>query len=126
MSESSSPESATAALTASSACAASGLSADRVASEKPTPLSAILHRFSHMGALLLFRQLLGPGAGLELARVHGHRQHAVVPDRPGELDELLVAEALLERLRGCGIDAMLMDEVAREVHDLRVFGRNAA
>src|SRR5215831_5639438 len=48
MSEMASPESATAPRTASSACAASGTSAERVTREKPTPLTATLHRCSHM------------------------------------------------------------------------------
>src|SRR5262247_28496 len=43
-----SPESSTAALTACSACAARGTSADRVILEKPTPLTATLHLFSHI------------------------------------------------------------------------------
>ena len=47
-----SPESSTAARTASSACAARGISADRVTFENPTPLRAILQRFSHMTGLL--------------------------------------------------------------------------
>src|SRR5438067_1955455 len=42
------PESATASLTAVSAWAASGISAERVTLEKPTPLTATLHRFSHI------------------------------------------------------------------------------
>ena len=42
------PESSTAPLTASSACAASGTSAERVTRENPTPLTATLHRCSHM------------------------------------------------------------------------------
>src|SRR5213594_4269808 len=46
-----SPESSTAPLTAASACAASGISAERVTREKPTPLTATLHRFSHMRQL---------------------------------------------------------------------------
>src|SRR6516225_10890749 len=45
------PESATASFTAVSACAASGISAERVTFEKPTPLTATLHRFSHMRLL---------------------------------------------------------------------------
>src|SRR5262245_19253833 len=45
------PESSTAPLTAWSACAASGISAERVTLEKPTPLTATLHRFSHMGVV---------------------------------------------------------------------------
>src|SRR5712671_4142516 len=49
MSDICSPESATASLTAVSAWAASGTSAERVTLEKPTPLTATLHRFSHMG-----------------------------------------------------------------------------
>src|SRR3989442_12260895 len=43
-----SPESSTAPLTASSACAARGISAERVTRENPTPLTATLHRCSHM------------------------------------------------------------------------------
>ena len=49
MSDICSPESATASLTAVSAWAASGISAERVTLEKPTPLTATLHRFSHIG-----------------------------------------------------------------------------
>src|SRR6266705_3456312 len=48
MSDSCSPESATASFTAISACAASGMSAVRETFEKPTPLTATLHRFSHI------------------------------------------------------------------------------
>src|SRR5262245_64015246 len=48
MADMSSPESSTAALTASSARAARGTSADRVNFEYPTPLTATLHLFSHM------------------------------------------------------------------------------
>src|SRR5436190_4859714 len=48
MSDILSPESATASLTAASAWAASGISAERVTFEKPTPLTATLHRFSHI------------------------------------------------------------------------------
>src|SRR5271163_3467825 len=51
MSDICSPESATASLTAVRACAASGTSAERVTLEKPTPLTATLHRFSHMWPL---------------------------------------------------------------------------
>src|SRR5881628_1960614 len=48
MSDRASPESSTAPLTASSACAARGISAERVTRENPTPLTATLHRCSHM------------------------------------------------------------------------------
>src|ERR1700756_3555477 len=48
MSDRASPESSTAALTACSACAASGISAERVTLENPTPLTATLHRFFHI------------------------------------------------------------------------------
>src|SRR6266851_10295703 len=51
MSDIFSPESATASFTAVSAWAASGTSAERVTWEKPTPLTATLHRFSHMRPL---------------------------------------------------------------------------
>src|SRR5271170_4816099 len=49
MSDICNPESATASLTAVNAWAASGISAERVTREKPTPLTATLHRFSHIG-----------------------------------------------------------------------------
>src|SRR5688572_26542845 len=62
MSSSLRPESATASLTASSACAASGRSAVRVALEKPTPLTAILQRFSHI-SLFPLTPTLSPRAG---------------------------------------------------------------
>src|SRR6266403_3204878 len=51
MSDILSPESATASCTAVSAWAASGISAERVTLEKPAPLTATLHRFSHMWPL---------------------------------------------------------------------------
>src|SRR6266849_6220367 len=54
MSDICSPESATASLTAVSAWAASGISAERVTFENPTPLTATLHRFSHMRPLPSF------------------------------------------------------------------------
>src|SRR6267142_544106 len=47
------PESSTAPLTASSACAARGISAERVTRENPTPLTATLHRCSHMRQISL-------------------------------------------------------------------------
>jgi hypothetical protein len=50
MSDISSPESSTAALAACSACAARGMSADRVMFENPTPLTATLHLFSHINS----------------------------------------------------------------------------
>src|SRR5213593_2796919 len=48
-----SPESSTAPLTASSACAARGVSAERVTRENPTPLTATLHRCSHIRPISL-------------------------------------------------------------------------
>src|SRR5262249_42636233 len=48
MSDIARPESSTAPFTASSACAASGISAERVTRENPTPLTATLHRSPHM------------------------------------------------------------------------------
>src|SRR5580704_954322 len=51
-----SPESATASCTAVSACAANGISALRETFEYPTPLTAILHRLSHMPCLPLKRE----------------------------------------------------------------------
>src|SRR5947208_5117822 len=56
MSDMASPESSTAPLTASSACAARGISAERVTRENPTPLTATLHRCSHMRQISLVRQ----------------------------------------------------------------------
>src|SRR6266540_2146193 len=53
MSDRASPESSTAPLTASSACAARGISAERVTRENPTPLTATLHRCSHMRPISL-------------------------------------------------------------------------
>src|SRR2546425_3155652 len=53
MSDMASPESSTAPFTASSACAARGISAERVTREKPTPLTATLHRCSHMRQISL-------------------------------------------------------------------------
>src|ERR1700740_1843402 len=50
-----SPESATASFTAVSAWAARGISAERVTLENPAPLTATLHRFSHMRPLPLTR-----------------------------------------------------------------------
>jgi len=63
---------------------------------------------------------------LQLAGVHRHRQHAVVADRPRELDEAVIAEPNPQRLEHRVADPMLAHELAREVHDLRVFGRDAA
>src|SRR5256885_4861189 len=53
MSDMARPESSTAPLTASRACAASGISAERVTLENPTPLTATLHRCSHMRSVSL-------------------------------------------------------------------------
>src|SRR5947209_9990607 len=53
MSDMARPESSTAPLTASRACAASGISAERVTLENPTPLTATLHRCSHMRSVPL-------------------------------------------------------------------------
>src|SRR5207245_4857405 len=53
MSDMARPESSTAPLTASRACAASGISAERVTWENPTPLPAPLHRCSHMRSVSL-------------------------------------------------------------------------
>src|SRR6266446_5284641 len=70
MSDILSPESATASCTAVSAWAASGISAERVTLEKPTPLTATLHRFSHMWPL--------PSVGWRRAREAKLRQGDVV------------------------------------------------
>src|SRR5207244_11263893 len=72
MSDIASPESATAPFAASSAWAASGISAERVTFEKPTPLTATLHRCSHMP--------IAP-PGLRAARETELRQRDVVVQR---------------------------------------------
>src|SRR5262245_681624 len=59
MSAIASPESSTAAWTAWSAYSARGTSADRVILEKPTPLTATLHLFSHIQPPL--RHCVGAG-----------------------------------------------------------------
>src|SRR5215475_12814094 len=64
MSAIASPESSTAAWTAWSAYSARGTSADRVILEKPTPLTATLHLFSHIQPPLCHCV----GAGLSEAR----------------------------------------------------------
>ena len=64
--QSAAPNSATASFTAVSACAASGISAERVTLEKPTPLTATLHRFSHMQASSP-QHWIGGGASFETA-----------------------------------------------------------
>jgi hypothetical protein len=94
---------------------------------------AHVERYEHLGAVRCFvRELplgpedLGAGGRLELAGVHGHRQHAVVPDRPGELDEAVVAEARPERLHAGVVHPVLPHERPRELHDLGVLGWNAA
>src|ERR1700730_1320153 len=74
MSPSCSPESATASLTAVSAWAASGISAERVTLEKPTPLTATLHRFSHMR--------LFPSLALDRGRYGDCRRGGSPPPNP--------------------------------------------
>src|SRR5262245_9872325 len=78
MSARASPESSTAPFTASSACAASGISAERVTREKPTPLTATLHRCSHISWRLL---AWGPRHGPLIVQAKG----ATPPsDSPGQ------------------------------------------
>src|SRR5262249_44152105 len=67
----------------------------------------------------------GAGGGLELAGVHGHRQHRVVADGAGELDEAVVAEALAQRVGGGVVDPVPLHQRAGELDDLRVLGRHA-
>src|SRR5262245_60905579 len=71
-------------------------------------------------------QHFGAGSGLELAGVDGHRQHRVVTDGPGELDEAVVAEPLAQRGGGGVVDPMAAHQRARELDDLRVLRRHAA
>src|SRR6058998_2988956 len=55
-----------------------------------------------------------------------HGQHAGVPDRPGELAEPLVAEAIPERLRARVVLPAPLHERPREVHHLGLLRRDAA
>src|SRR6202047_2001216 len=78
MTDSCSPESATASLTAASAWAASGISAERVTLEKPTPLTATLHRFSHMR--------LFPSLALDRGRYGDCRRGGSTPPQPPPIE----------------------------------------
>src|ERR1700716_1073568 len=71
-------------------------------------------------------QRLRAGRCLELAGVDRHRQHAVVADRAGELDEAVVAESSDQRLHRGLVDPVLAHELACELDDLRILGRDAA
>src|SRR5688572_18286184 len=79
MSDMASPESSTAPWTACSACAASGISADRVTREKPTPLTATLHRCSHM----LWRAGRQPELRQRDVVVQRLEEHLHAPTHPG-------------------------------------------
>src|SRR6266850_284129 len=70
-------------------------------------------------------QHVGAGRGLELTGVDGHREHRVVADGAGELDEAVVAEALADGAGGGVVDAVTPHQRARELHDLRVLRRDA-
>src|SRR5262245_60764828 len=70
-------------------------------------------------------QHFGAGRGLQLAGVHGHGQHRVVADAARQLDEPALAEAAAQRLEGGLIHAVLAEQPARELDDLRVFGGDA-
>src|SRR5512137_853026 len=69
-------------------------------------------------------QDLGALAGFQLAGVHRHRQHAVIADHPGELDESVIAEPRPERLERRVVNPMLAHELPRELHDLCVLQRD--
>src|SRR5215470_12305401 len=71
-------------------------------------------------------EYLGARRGLQLAGVDRHRQHAVVADGAGELDEAVIAEAADECLHGRVVHPVLAHQLAGEVDDLRVFRGNAA
>jgi hypothetical protein len=99
----------------------------------PAGLAAHTERYEHFGEVRCFVgdlelgfQDLGARRGLQLAGIHGHGEHAVVPDGPGELDEAVVAEARPERLHGRLVRAVRAQERPRELHDLGVLGWNAA
>src|SRR5580704_31816 len=92
MSDISSPLSATAPCTASSAWAASGISAERVTVEKPTPLTATLQRFSHMPLSLFVKH--------DLLRkpVPTFRDHALSGRRRIHQTKLRQRDVVVERL----------------------------
>ena len=68
-----------------------------------------------MNCAMLGRQGLGALGRFQLAGVHRHPQHGVVTDRAGQLNQLLVAETLLQRIEGGGVQTVLVDEMFRQI-----------
>src|ERR1700674_193007 len=92
MSDIRSPQSATAPFTASSAWAASGISAERETLEKPTPLMATLQRFSHMALPLFVKH------DLFRKPVSTFRDHALFGRRRARQTKLWQRDVVVERL----------------------------
>src|ERR1700693_3118488 len=92
MSDIASPLSATAPCTASSAWAASGISAERVTLKNPTPLTAPLQRFSHMPLSLCVKH------DLFRKPVSTFRDHALFGRRRIDQTKLRQRDVVVERL----------------------------
>src|SRR5215469_17180992 len=71
-------------------------------------------------------QHLGARGRLEFTGIHGHREHTVIADRAGQLDQPVIAEAGLHLFKAGVVGAMPAQQLAREIDDLGVFRRDAA
>src|SRR5262245_13479314 len=114
-----------------------GASSDRSVVAVPGPLpspSRPLNQYDADGSLKststqrqsTARQRVRARARRQLAGIDRHRQHGVVPDASGELDEATVSKALAKRLNGCIVHAVLPKQSPSEIDDLRVLSGNAA
>src|SRR5688572_5806420 len=95
----------------------------------PSSFRPWLYRRLTLGRKIPYKlrlQYLRPFRRLQLARIGRHRQQTVVADRPGQLDQLEVIEPLLQRFHGRRADPVLVNEIAREIYDLRVLRGEAA